>query len=177
VYFGHPDSRAMIQYCLQQECSMADSMSRNLLLLVALVAASGSSSPATGKSLRAQSQSVRDPCANAMTQMEMNQCADRQGRQAQGKLDALLKELAGVLEKGEGTRLAAVQKAWASYRDAHCEWQASVFEGGSIQPMERLTCFSSVTWNRIDELKWNLCEGHGMTGECAASRRYARSAK
>jgi len=62
-----------------------------------------------------------------------------------------------------------------SYRDMHCQWQSSFFEGGSIQPTERSTCLSSVIWNRIDELRLNLCEGRGMTGECAASKKYARS--
>jgi uncharacterized protein YecT (DUF1311 family) len=145
---------------------------RRILLVIAVTAALNGSPFAWTTQQTPSKQS--DPCGDETTQSAMNACFGRQARQDQATLDALLKELSGVLEKSEFTRLTAVQKAWTGYRDMHCQWQASFFEGGSIQPMERSTCLSSVIWNRIDELKSNLCEGHGMTGECAASKKYVR---
>jgi len=148
-------------------------MMHRIALIVGLTAALNGSPTAWNTRQTPAKQPV--PCGDLTTQFAMNECFGRQALQDQAKLDALLKELSGALEKSEFGRLTAVQKVWTSYRDMHCQWQASFFEGGSIQPTERSTCLSSVIWNRIDELKWNLCEGHGMTGECAASRKYARS--
>ena len=148
-------------------------MMHRIILIVALVAAL-MVSPTAWNPQQAQSKQPV-PCGDLTNQSAMNECLGRQALQDQAKLDALLKELSGALDKSEYSRLTAVQKAWTSYRDTHCQWQASFFEGGSIQPTERSTCLSSVIWNRIDELKRNLCEGHGMTGECAASKKYVRS--
>ncbi len=128
-----------------------------------------------GSSTVAFSQGIAaDPCTKPVTQSAMNECSYKWAQQDQVKLDALLKELGAVLEKSELARLVSVQKAWVGYREAHCAWQASFFEGGSIQPSQRSACLSLLTWNRIDELKVNLCEGNGLTGECVASRRYVR---
>lgn len=148
-------------------------MMRRILLVIAVTAALNAS-PIAWNAQQTQSKEPV-PCGDLTTQSAMNGCFGNQALQDQAKLDALLKELSVVLEKSEVTRLTAVQKVWTSYRDLHCQWQASFFEGGSIQPTERSTCLSSVIWSRIDGLKRNLCEGHGMTGECAASKKYARS--
>ena len=148
-------------------------MTHRIILIAALTTALQGSPIARNAQQTQSKQPV--PCGDLTTQFAMNECFGRQALQDQAKLDALLKELSGVLEKSELTHLTAVQKVWTSYRDMHCQWQSSFFEGGSIQPTERSTCLSSVIWNRIDELKVNLCEGRGMTGECAASKKYARS--
>jgi uncharacterized protein YecT (DUF1311 family) len=89
-------------------------------------------------------------------------------------LDGLLKELAAKLDAPNKERLEEVQSQWVKYRDAHCHWQAAFFEGGSVQPTMYSTCISALTWNRIKELKLDLCEGAGMTGPCEASKRYDR---
>jgi uncharacterized protein YecT (DUF1311 family) len=149
-------------------------MMRRILSVVAVTAAL-SASPTASKTQQTQSTNDQVPCGDLTTQTEMNQCFARAAQRDQAELDALLKELSGVLEKPEVARLTAVQKLWTSYRDAHCQWQARSSERYSMQPTEHATCLSSAIWNRIDELKLNLCEGRGMTGECAASRKYARS--
>lgn len=70
--------------------------------------------------------------------------------------------------------LLEVQEKWRAYRSAHCAWQAPTEESVSIRPTLEATCMTSLTWDRIDELNVNLCERRGLTGECEASRRYAR---
>jgi uncharacterized protein YecT (DUF1311 family) len=104
----------------------------------------------------------------------MNECFAREANQDLQFLDGLLKELANKLDAADKERLEEVQSEWVNYRDAHCKWQAAFFEGGSVQPTMYSTCISALTWNRIEELKPNLCEGHGMTGPCEASKRYDR---
>jgi len=70
----------------------------------------------------------------------------------------------------------AAQKKWQAYRAAQCEFEAPRDEIATIMPTIWANCMATAAWNRIDELKFNLCEGRGMTGECEASRRYDRPA-
>jgi uncharacterized protein YecT (DUF1311 family) len=104
----------------------------------------------------------------------MNACFAEQAHHSSVLLDSLIQDLHGHLKPAEYAQLLEVQRDWTGYRDAHCKWQAHFSEGGSIQPTEYATCIGRLTWNRIDELKLNLCEGNGMTGACAASAKYDR---
>jgi uncharacterized protein YecT (DUF1311 family) len=104
----------------------------------------------------------------------MNDCFYRQAQEDQRLLDSLVSDLGRALDRPAMSRLQEAQKTWLTYRSEHCAWEASFFEGGSIRPTILSTCMSSVTWNRIDELKVKLCEASGMTGQCEASKRYDR---
>lgn len=125
----------------------------------------------------AEAPAERRECSDAGTQRGIEECAGQHARQAEARLTALLGELGEVLDRTDIERLVDVQSKWSAYRAAHCEAQAGFFEGGSIRATIASACMASVTWNRIDELKWNLCEGQGMTGECEASKRYDRPAR
>ena len=115
-------------------------------------------------------------CGDAVDQRSMNECFCAKARSSQALLDELLKELNGALESGPRERMDAVQRTWVAYRDGQCAWEASLGEGGSIQPTIRCGCLDTLTWSRIAELKIFLCEGFGMTGDCEASNRYAAPA-
>ena len=142
-------------------------------LMIVPLAALSDSSPAAGQQ-QAQSASATDPCEDALTQFELNDCHGREAKRAEARLNALLKELGGVLNKSQLSRLMTVQERWTSYRAASCQWHASFLDGASMQPMQYAACMASETWARIDDLKHYLCEGFGLTGDCAASRRYNR---
>ena len=113
-------------------------------------------------------------CGALAQQQRMNACFAERARRSVALLDSLIQDLRGHLEQAEYAQLLNVQRDWTQYRDGHCKWQAHFAEGGSIQPTEYATCIDVVTWNRIDELKLNLCEGNGMTGACTASAKYDR---
>src|SRR4051812_46247520 len=88
-------------------------------------------------------------CANAMAQIEMNICAGREFERADTELNALWREvIAGARasdrsgENGridgddrteEGT-LREAQRAWVTFRDAHCTWEGFSERGGSMEP-------------------------------------------
>ena len=108
------------------------------------------------------------------TQREMDECLAHQSKYSQQQLDSLLRELRPTLQPQQQTLLVSSQANWLKYRDLHCKWQAAFFDGGSIQPTEYTTCVTEINWRRVDELKVDLCEGHGMTGECPASHQYDR---
>ena len=113
-------------------------------------------------------------CGALSQQQPMNVCVAERARRSSALLDSLIQDLRGHLNPTEYAQLLNVQHTWAEYRDSHCKWQAHFFEGGSIQPTQYATCVDALTWNRIDELKVDLCEGYGMTGDCRPSARYDR---
>jgi hypothetical protein len=68
--------------------------------------------------------------------------------------------------------LQAVQQTWKAFRDNDCQWQADAFTGGSIQPAIYAECILALTEARIADLRLQLCEGFGVRGPCAKSRKY-----
>jgi len=113
-------------------------------------------------------------CGALAQQQGVNACFAERARRSVALLDSLIQDLHGHLQQAQYAQLLDVQRDWTKYRDGHCKWQAHFAEGGSIQPTEYATCIDVVTWNRIHELKLNLCEGNGMTGACTASAKYDR---
>lgn len=49
--------------------------------------------------------------------------------------------------------LLEAQRAWIKYKETHCKLVAKAYEGGSIQPLIYATCLTSITEDRIEELK------------------------
>ena len=66
--------------------------------------------------------------------------------------DRLMTELAGYGGKHQ-QRLRRAQASWTQYRDANCESEASIYEGGSIRPAVYYSCLASVTRERAKRLE------------------------
>jgi uncharacterized protein YecT (DUF1311 family) len=101
------------------------------------------------------SDSAKSPevCAQANTQMEINQCFDTAYQKADKELNELYSQLMTKRDAATRDRLQAVQSVWIKYRDAHCEAAAALYQGGSIQPSIRAGCLERVTRYRIDEIR------------------------
>lgn len=73
------------------------------------------------------------PCVEYGTQAEANACARREYQQGDAEMvaayDRLTTELAGYGGKHQ-QRLRRAQASWLQYRDANCESEASIYEGG-----------------------------------------------
>lgn len=93
-------------------------------------------------------------CSNAMTQQDMNQCAALDYETADAELNAVWGELRQARGDSSawGTILEA-QRLWIPFRDAHCASQAAPYEGGSIQPLIRLSCLATTTNQRTAQLR------------------------
>lgn len=98
-------------------------------------------------------------CANASAQTALNACAAQAYEFADAELnDAYEGALfaAGVVD-GDGARglqasLREAQRLWIPFRDAACEAEASIHEGGSMQPMVQSDCLARVTQARSQDL-------------------------
>jgi uncharacterized protein YecT (DUF1311 family) len=60
------------------------------------------------------------------------------------------------LNKTETQILIKAQKCWIKFRDSHCEFEISEYEGGSIQPLIKSNCLKEQTIDRTNDLKTNL---------------------
>jgi len=102
-----------------------------------------------------------DNCNNLKTQLEMNACAANEYQRDDAKLNEYYKELAEKLGPSEKERLKAAQRAWIKFRDLQCEFEASRYEGGSIQPLVRSSCLAQVTKQRNEDLR-RMIEGASL---------------
>jgi uncharacterized protein YecT (DUF1311 family) len=109
---------------------------------------------------------------SSSTQSDLNDCAAKAAAGSARRLQKLLAEIASRVDSTRAVGLREVQARWVRYRDGQCKWEADAFTGGSVQPMEYSYCIAGLTEERIAGLKEELCEGSGMTGPCAASRKY-----
>jgi len=94
-----------------------------------------------------------DPCANAQTQAEMTQCAEREYKAADVALNQVYRQLVAMLDDEEKAQLKEAQTAWLKYRDTNCEFVADQYKGGTMRPMIFGYCLAEVTSNRTAELK------------------------
>jgi uncharacterized protein YecT (DUF1311 family) len=94
-----------------------------------------------------------DPCPDAQSQFEMNQCAGKAYKAADAELNQVYQKLVAILDDEEKAQLKNVETAWLKYRDANCEFAADQFKGGSIRPMIHAFCLADMTRNRTAEIK------------------------
>ena len=82
------------------------------------------------------------------------------------ELNTVYKQLTAVLGNSKDvsggnkarTLLMKTQRAWIQYRDAHCAYTESSYDGGSMQPLVYYGCMRQVTEERIKQLKEAIAE-------------------
>jgi uncharacterized protein YecT (DUF1311 family) len=107
-------------------------------------------------------------CAAAMSQMEMNACAQQAFERADAELNALYRRLIDGAREDDGSpdngrsdgddrpgaeaTLREAQRAWVAFRDAHCRGEGYAERGGSMEPMIFHQCLERLTRERIAQL-------------------------
>jgi len=107
--------------------------------------------------------------ADRGVQQEMNICAHRdfliadaklnaQWKKTRAKMKALDADFAEYQPDGDGRpgwfqSLLAAQRAWLTYRDAHCRVDGYTARGGSLEPLLVSTCKTALTNARTAELE------------------------
>ncbi len=102
-------------------------------------------------------------CANAVTQMDMNQCAYADWEAADAELNAVYGQAMALLktwdtdlpadEKGGADALKAAQRAWITFRDKACEAEGYAMKGGSAEPLLVYGCMRQLTEERVGHLQ------------------------
>ena len=116
-------------------------------------------------------QNVTNPCDDAMSQQQMNACADFEFKQADAHLNRVYQRLADYMRgdlvqaRKDSDRdqmryvqtgldsLKEAERVWLSYRDIQCRAAAQEYEGGSMSPMIYSQCLKTLTDQRIEALK------------------------
>jgi len=103
----------------------------------------------------ANAQTRKDPCANAQTQVDMNECQGREYKKADAALNAVYKQLMAKTQDdaGELAALKAAQQAWIKFRDADCEFESYENKGGTIYPLVYSGCLTTLTQERTKQLR------------------------
>lgn len=105
-------------------------------------------------------------CRNAVAQMDLNICADRDYRAADAELNKAYKQAMAAMQEtdkelggidkayvGAVEALKKAQRAWLGYRDGQCELAGFEARGGSMEPMLVSGCLAELTRKRTSELK------------------------
>ncbi len=113
-------------------------------------------------SLAALGQTQEDPCdPEAQRSPQLMACAERKFKEATAELKRVRAELYEDLEPRSRVKLRAAERLWLSYRKSNCDTEASIYEGGTIQPLIELRCMARVTLERAGELRAQIQTLHG----------------
>ncbi|MGE6295661.1 lysozyme inhibitor LprI family protein [Aeromonas media] len=91
-------------------------------------------------------------CTAPVTQTDMNICAFQDYQRADARLNAAYKKQVAALDKAQLDRLRTAQRAWITFRDAQCRYEAGVYEGGSMAPLVHSSCLTKLTEQRTKDL-------------------------
>ncbi len=92
------------------------------------------------------------PCQSAGSGRVTSVCFDLAAKKADHELNAYYQRVQSVLEGSDKTRLKAAQRIWLQYRDASCDAEHALYEGGSAAPMVMSACMEALTRHRTEEL-------------------------
>jgi uncharacterized protein YecT (DUF1311 family) len=95
---------------------------------------------------------VAEDCGE-LSQGPMNACYAALARDAEAQRGRAYASLEALLDGDERGRLAAAERAWRGYLDAECNYEAALYEGGSLQPTIHGTCVIRLTLQRQAELE------------------------
>jgi uncharacterized protein YecT (DUF1311 family) len=125
---------------------------KTVVILLFLVSAAAS----------AHAQAEEDPCApEAQRSPQLLACAERKLKEATAELKLARAQLYEDLEPRSRVKLRAAERLWLSYRKSNCDTEASIYEGGTIQPLIQLQCMGRVTLERAAELRAQFQKLHG----------------
>jgi len=110
----------------------------------------------------ARAQMQEDPCdPEAQRSTQLMACAERKFKEATAELRRARAALYEDLEPPSRVKLRAAERLWLRYRKSNCDTEASIYEGGTIQPLIQLQCMARVTLERAGELRAQAQTLHG----------------
>jgi uncharacterized protein YecT (DUF1311 family) len=107
-------------------------------------------------------------CAEAKTQLEINQCKGKEFAQADAQLNRIYRQQLKRLSRPDRDRLITAELAWIEFRDAECQFRADKYKGGSIWPTIYSHCKTQLSQARTAELQ----HPHSIDEDYEASDRY-----
>jgi uncharacterized protein YecT (DUF1311 family) len=107
---------------------------------------------ATGAVARAQ-------CEDAKTSLQINECFAKELKKAHAELDSVYRLTMKKPEAADAALLRKEQRAWLVYRDAQCEADGALLDGGTGGPAASMSCKLELTRKRPVEVQ-NTYQSH-----------------
>ena len=95
-------------------------------------------------------------CETTQNDADLLQCASHDFENSQKRLDALVRQSLAALPAPARPLFDQAEKAWTSYRDAACIWNAYEIQTGTTSDLIRTTCLADLTAARVEELEAGL---------------------
>lgn len=97
-------------------------------------------------------------CDGSGNQTELNACAAREYAASDVLLNQTYRKVTADLGlhpqiKRDAGLLTTAQRAWLTFRDAHCVLVGNAYDGGSVQPLVVNTCLTEITLQRVKQLE------------------------
>ncbi len=117
-----------------------------------------------------QTPATPQPCSEARTQTEINECFATLYQQTDAQLNTTYNKIVASMkssfvdaqhqndaprithDQSAMDKLLAAQRAWLTYRDLHCDSVKFQYEGGSLSPTVWSQCMAETTQQRIASL-------------------------
>lgn len=87
------------------------------------------------------------------TTVQLEGCAEHKVLAIDRTIDGLNAKAFAKLGAGGRAAFITSNAAWVSYRDAACTAEASIYNGGSVQPVAYANCLVSIDSSHVSELK------------------------
>jgi uncharacterized protein YecT (DUF1311 family) len=101
---------------------------------------------ATGTAARAQ-------CGEAKTTLQINECFAKELKKADARLNRVYQQTREKLSPQDAALLQKAQRAWVAFRDAQCEAEHALLDGGTAGPAALMSCKLELTRRRVAEIK------------------------
>lgn len=95
-------------------------------------------------------------CKSPQTTLEQSVCSSQEFDAADKKLNQLYQQLQPKLNSKQKQRLIVAQRSWLKFRDESCDYEAGVFEGGTLAAPTYGYCRARVTKERVKDLEGYL---------------------
>jgi len=94
--------------------------------------------------------------AFAQTQLEMNEKAGQELRQAEARMDDVYRGVMDKISNAGKEALQAAQETWLNFRNQECAFETMGTTGGSMHPFVVAECRRRLTGQRIKDLEAQL---------------------
>ena len=101
---------------------------------------------ATGAAARAQ-------CEEAKTTLQINECFAKELKKADARLNRVYRLIQEKLSPEDAALLQKAQRTWVACRDAQCEAERALLDGGTAGPATLMSCKLELTRKRVAEIK------------------------
>jgi uncharacterized protein YecT (DUF1311 family) len=110
----------------------------------------------TGASTAATSVDATDwkaPCWNAGTTVDIENCFTESNKRADADLNRVYAQIMSVLEADDRNRLQKAERLWVAYRDAACDAEYNLWNGGTGGPPAAMACNYAETRHHLSYLR------------------------